>query len=475
MEASFSFSDARVWQVFMTFAVILISLLVSSLLRNSSKTIKKSLLPVPVIAGFLLLIVGSLWKLITGHAMFSSDSLAIITYHGLGLGFTAIALQANEKIKNKRAQRDIFNSALVTTSSYILQAFIGLGISFGLSYLIGCYASSGILLPMGYGQGPGQAYNWGRIYETGYGFTNGASFGLTVAAVGFIASSVGGVIYIAMLKRKCSPKVISRIESLNDEDELDYKADAREIPLSDSVDKLTIQFAIVFLAYTITYGVITVLSRLCVNSGINLLSDTVNNLIWGFNFIFATLGGMLIKAILGGLEKKKVIKRKYTNNMMLERVSGLMFDVMVVAALACIDLSAFKEPKFIIPLVVMCLVGAIATYIYDKHVCDRLFPEYNDEAFLSLYGMLTGTASTGVILLREIDPHYKTPACKNLIFQPLWTVILGFPLLLLMGFVARSTTWLIITLSIFFVMFAVFYVIIRFAARRVQRQDAKVE
>lgn len=445
------------------------------MLRNSSKAIKKSLLPIPVIAGFLLLIVGSAWKAVTGHAMFSSDSLAIITYHGLGLGFTAIALQTSEKIRSKRAQRDIFNSALVTTATYILQAFIGLGISFGLSYIIGCYASSGILLPMGYGQGPGQAYNWGRIYETGYGFTNGATFGLTVAAVGFIASSVGGVIYMAMMKRKCSPKVLNRIENCSNADELEYKADAKEIPLSDSVDKLSIQLAVVILAYTITYGVMLVLSRLCVNSGINLLSDTVNNLIWGFNFIFATLGGMLIKTILGGLEKKKVLKQKYTNNMMLERISGLMFDIMVVAALACIDLSAFKEPKFIIPLVIMCLVGGVATYLYDKRVCDKLFPEYNDEAFLSLYGMLTGTASTGVILLREIDPHYKTPACKNLIFQPLWTVILGFPLLLLMGFVPRSTTWRIITLAIFIVMFVLFTVIIGFAARKVQRQKAKSE
>ena len=33
------------------------------------------------------------------------------------------------------------------------------------------------------------------------------------------------------------------------------------------------------------------------------------------------------------------------------------------------------------------------------------------------HGMLTGTASTGVILLREIDGNFKTPAADNLVYQ----------------------------------------------------------
>ena len=63
--------------------------------------------------------------------------------------------------------------------------------------------------------------------------------------------------------------------------------------------------------------------------------------------------------------------------------------------------------------------------------------------FLAMYGMLTGTASTGIILLREIDPLYKTPTSHNLIYQNLWSIVLGAPMLLLMGFAARSRimTW----------------------------------
>ena len=100
------------------------------------------------------------------------------------------------------------------------------------------------------------------------------------------------------------------------------------------------------------------------------------------------------------------------------------------------------------------------------HVCKRLFPQYGEESFLALYGMLTGVVGTGVILLRQIDPKFETPACKNLVFQTLWTCLMGFPLLLLMGFVPRSLTWQFITLGVNTAMFCVFYLWIRLASRK---------
>ena len=45
--------------------------------------------------------------------------------------------------------------------------------------------------------------------------------------------------------------------------------------------------------------------------------------------------------------------------------------------------------------------------------------------------MLTGTASTGVILLREVDGDFKTPASDNLVYQSLPAIVFGFPMMLL--------------------------------------------
>ena len=72
-----------------------------------------------------------------------------------------------------------------------------------------------------------------------------------------------------------------------------------------------------------------------------------------------------------------------------------------------------------------------------------------------MFGMLTGTASNGMILLRELDPKYETPMANNLVLQNLPAIVLGFPFLLLLSFAARSITNAWITLAIIIVYFIV--------------------
>lgn len=490
MTTGFDLWDFQVWEVILTFSALLGAMLLANLLRRTIKPLRRTLIPSPVLGGFLLLFVSWLWKLIFGQAMLPATSLEIITFHGLGLGCAAVSLKATEKIKNRHAQRDIFNSALVTVSTYILQAALGLAISFGLYFVLKSWPASGMLIPMGMGQGVGQAYNWGHNYEVltstastfslanlslPFGrFENGTSFGLTVAAVGYIAASMGGIFYLTGLRRKGHVKAQASYDEIEvpDDVKLEDVAAPDEVPLSDSMDKLTIQFALVFVSYLLSYGLVALLSWLCDLSGIGLLVDTVKPLLWGFNFIFATLGAIFLRNVLTGFQKKGVIKRKYTNELMLDRVSGFMFDLMVTAAIAAINLEAFKQPTFIIPMLVLCISATVVTYFFVRHLCDRLFPTYNHESFLALYSMLTAATSTGVILLREIDPRFETPACKNLIYQALWACLLGFPLLLFMGFVVRSWLWLLITLLVLSVMFVAFYIWMRFAMKKVAKDKA---
>jgi len=48
-----------------------------------------------------------------------------------------------------------------------------------------------------------------------------------------------------------------------------------------------------------------------------------------------------------------------------------------------------------------------------------------------MYGMLTGTASTGIVLLRELDVEFKTPVSDNMVYQNFPAIIFGLPLMLI--------------------------------------------
>jgi len=472
MTGELNFWDIEVWRFVITLSILFGAMLLANTLRRKVQFLKKSLIPSSVLGGFIVLIANAAFKAIFGQSMFVTSTLEALTFHGLGLGFVALAWRSSDKVKSRKARRDIFNTSTVVVGSYLVQAVAGLLITIALFYLIGSYAAAGVLLPMGYGQGPGQAYNWGSIYQ-GYteypAFANGASFGLTVAAMGFVCASVGGVYHLNKMRRRGDKR--AQVANAEEMEDLSAESVTRkgEIPLSESLDKLTVQFGLIFVTYFISFAAMYGVTLFLDKAG-DFAVNTIKPLLWGFNFLVGTAFAMAGRAILRFFRKRGYMTRDYTNDFMLNRISGLMFDVMVVASIAAIDLSAFRYREFWLPLILVCVIGAALTFLYNRFMCHKLFPGYEDEAFLSLYGMLTGTASTGVILLREIDPLFDTPASHNLIYQNLWSIVLGAPMLLLLGFVARSMMWTWLCLGIFVVLLIVMVTIQLLGARRIGKE-----
>jgi ESS family glutamate:Na+ symporter len=102
-------------------------------------------------------------------------------------------------------------------------------------------------------------------------------------------------------------------------------------------------------------------------------------------------------------------------------------------------------------------VGLVITYAYNRIVAKKLFKDYEEEQFLAMYGMLTGTASTGMILLREVDGEFKTPAADNLVYQNFPAILLGFPMLILATLAPKNP---ILTLVIMLASFILLNVIL---------------
>lgn len=466
MTTGLQFWDISIWTLLLAFAGIFLASLLANALIQTIRPLKKALIPSPVLGGILLLIFLTVYKAITGTELIEGSVLEIITYHTLGIGFVASSLKFN-KNKKKTTQKAILNSSFFTIGGYALQAVIGLIITVSLFFIINAWPAGGVLLPMGYGQGPGQAFNWGNTFSqyedavSEFGaFVGGKDFGLSIAAMGFISASIGGVIYLNIERRKGNVKMQKEVDYTERLKLEDYESEG-EIASSDSIDKMTIQFGLVFIIYAISFALLYGISTLCDLSGVGLLVNTVKPLFWGFNFIFGVAVAALYKLIYTKLKDKGVIKKQYTNNYSMDRISGLSFDIMVVAAFGSINLEAFLEPKLIIPLILVCVSGGVITYFYCQHIARRVFPEYKDEAFLAFYGMLTGTNATGIILLREIDPQFETPACDNMVFQSLYSIAFGAPILLSLGSVGKGWIQLIVCLIIYVVIFVVLYLLMR--------------
>lgn len=420
------FWDYSVWGSFNLFGVLLISLLAANALKQLIRPLRASLIPTSVLGGAILLIIAAVFRGVTDQVLFDtqffggngSNNLEILTYHTLALGFIASALKSTGGKFTRERSVEIFNTGVNTVSTYLLQGILGLCITMIAARLVaGFFPAAGILLPFDYGQGTGQALNYGGIYESQYGFSGGKSFGLTIAALGFLCASIGGVIHLNLLRRR------GMIVLPGEEKQVLYfekiQAD-NEIPMQGSMDKMTVQIALIAAGYFLAYLLMMTLGTIL---------PGLRSVVYGFNFLLGVMAATLIKAVMQLLKKVGAIKRQYTNNFLLTRASNFFFDIMVVAGIAAIRLSILKQYWGII--LILGISGLVATYAYNRITARTLFPDYAEEQFLTMVGMLTGTASTGVILLREIDGSFRTPAADNLVYQNFPAIVFGFPMMLL--------------------------------------------
>ena len=440
-----NFWDYSVWGGINLIAVLLISLLAAHALKRRIRPLRRSLIPTSVLGGLMLLLFSFLYRQITGAELFDtaffngngSNLLEMITYHALALGFIASAFKSpGGKLSGKRVS-EIFNTGITTVSTYLLQGITGLLISLAAAALLpGFFRAAGILLPFGYGQGTGQALNYGGIYEADYGFAGGKSFGLTIAALGFLSASLGGVCWLAVLKRQ--GKISSSVSgegTLRSED----VQHSDEIPMQDSIDKITVQIALTALAYLVAYLLMTLLSTLL---------PGMRSVIFGFNFLIGVLSAVLIRGLLNALKKRGAVRREYISGFLMTRISNFFFDVMVVAGIAAIRLRVLTNYWGV--MLIMGAAGLAVTFLYNRLIAGILFPEYSREQFLMMYGMLTGTASTGIILLRELDPDFRTPASENMVYQNFPAIVFGFPIMLLATLAPRQPGLTLVLLAGFF-------------------------
>lgn len=456
-----NFFDASVWQSIMLVGILFASLILANILKARIPFLGKMLIPNAVLGGVILLIISGLCYAFTGTYLFNmgafSDGSGIniletITYHCLAIGFIAMTLRPGEDGKrSKKRTTEILNTGIATIGTYMFQAIVGIVITMVFTLFIKDLApGSGILMCFGYGQGTGQALNIGKNFDTTLGTGSVyASIGLALAALGFLSACFLGVPYLNILRKR---GLIDPAKKNSDEKvTLKEFQGPDEPPLNESIDKMTVQIALVFVVYMAAYGMMYLIGNVIMGGG------GMIGTIYGFNFLFGVIAAVLYKNLIKFFKRNHVMHREYCNTFLLNRISGFAFDLMIVSGVCAIQIHLLKS--FIVPILILGLAGAAVTFYYQRFVTKHLFPEYEHFQFLAFFGMLTGTASTGMILLREADPDLKSPVSENLVYQNLPAIVLAIPLLFIASAITNGAESFSTALTMLVIIVAIFIIL----------------
>lgn len=401
------------------FGWLSIMLLAGVLLRATVPFFQRFLFPSCLIGGILGLILMH-FKVIN----LSVEMLESFAYHLFIISFISLGLTPGEKsgtATSKEIARGGLWMALVEGVTLPMQAIIGGLVVIALRYLgTTLFPTFGFLVSLGFTEGPGQALSIGKVWE-GFGFQYAATIGLTFAAAGYLVAVFLGVPLANRGVRQGRARYLPGALPVDFIRGLVKRGDKKEpagyqTTNSSNIDTLALHFALVGLVYILTYHLIKLIA--------GLLSADMADMLWGFFFFAGLLVALLVRLVMTGL---KIV---YTVDPGVQRrITGWAVDYLIVATMMAIQLVVVKE--FIVPVSIIIALATVSTAWVVFYLGRRLWSN-KLERTLAIFGTCTGTVSTGLLLLRIVDPEFKTGTALELGFMNVFVapIVLGSMLLL---------------------------------------------
>lgn len=418
------------WKVIIDAGLISSALLLATFIRSKVRFFQKYLIPNALTAGFILLPVYNFVLPAVGYKM---NGLGDLVYHLLNISFIAMSLRSSPpKVKDHKGG-GVLGMSTGIIMGYATQALLGLALT--LLFLPSIHPAFGLHLPLGFALGPGQAYAIGKGWES-MGFEGGASVGLTFAALGYLWACFGGVVLINMGIRKGWISA-DMLAFMKDKTLLTgIAAKDAEKPISgrlttdsEAIDSFSFHIGAVCVVYFLSFLLLkglTILLGFAGKTGAELATN-----FWGINFIFSALCAIIVRKVIDLLKIGHVL-----DDDTLTRVSGFSVDFMVSGALAAISLVFVG--KYWLPIVVMSTLCGLMITFTVPWMSSRMFNDYKFERMLMLYGVSTGTLSTGLALLRVMDPEFKTKVSSDYMLSAGLTFILAIPFILSINLPAKA-------------------------------------
>ncbi|MFH1137932.1 MAG: hypothetical protein V1816_17825 [Pseudomonadota bacterium] len=381
---------------FLAFGFIGLCIFIGVFLRAKIKLFQRFLVPACLIGGLFGMAVVNLGLIPLNIELFQG-----IAYHFFIISFISIGLTREEKKPGETGQgREVLRGGLwmglINGLSMTTQALLGSLLALGLAWVgVKVPLQFGLFLPLGFTQGPGQALVVGKVWEAG-GFTDAVTLGLAFAAIGFFFALFLGVPLInwgvkkgySSLGREELPGYFRR----GFYSALEPKEPAGVMTThTGNVDALAFQASAVGIVYMITY-----LIYYCFNS----LAGSLPEAVWGFFFFFGMVAGILVRTVMQRSGVGHLLDPELQT-----RITSFSVDVLVTATLVAVELSVVWD--YIVPLLVVTVAGGLWTTWLIIYFGRRV-GGFGFERMIAQYGINTGTVSTGLVLLRVVDPGFKT-------------------------------------------------------------------
>ncbi|MDF1565912.1 MAG: hypothetical protein P1V51_22950 [Deltaproteobacteria bacterium] len=394
--------------VVVTLMILALLLLAAMGLRLIFPPLKKWAIPVSILAGVLGFFLG---PDVAGLLPLDREVLEVIVYHGLAIMFIAISLQSPARTKGHVAG-GVRSFTFGIPFMQALQTFLGLLIILSLGLALGeaVHPGIGVMLTLGFEEGPGQALALGAAWEEN-GMKDGAQIGLIIAALGYAWSVFLGVPLAIYGRHKGwvskPPEVAVELEAAGE-------GEALEAP--GALDSLTLQGVVVLGVYGITWLVCMGLSTALAGM------PDIASAVWGFHFMIGAGVALGVRPLLDRLPGGTPV-----NDKLVTRLSGVAVDVMTCASLAAVQLAVFQANW--VTVVLVTTLGGVATLIAVLYFASRAFPDAPFEHALVWFGMSTGTLAMGLALLRIVDPDLKSPAPVTTVLGSAGAIVFAAPIL----------------------------------------------
>ncbi len=408
------------FEPFLLFGFMAFMLVLGMILRARIKVFQQFLIPSCFIGGLIGLVLIS-----TGLVKASTSLLETYAYHLFNISFISLGLTTAEKEGDRVTEKNPVKGpawmALVSGVTMSMQGIVGgFFILFFNAVGFNLFPTFGFLAPLGFTQGPGQALSIGKVWE-GFGFHHAATIGLTFASIGFAFAFFVGVPLVNWGIRKGlatkAPKSLSKdiLQGVMGKESEKESAGVLTVH-SGNADTLAFHTALIGIVYVITYLLV---------EGMELFvpADVAKSL-WAFFFFFGILVALPIRIL--------IVKAGFGHMLspgVQRRITGWSVDFLIISTIMAIQ--AVIVWKYIVPIFSIAMVSGLLTILLVVFLGRRIW-SYNLERTIGIYGLTTGNASSGLLLLRIADPEFRTPAALELGIQAVFAspIVLSYMILI---------------------------------------------